>query len=286
MSKVVELFGRLAEGSNRARWTALLRGQRCPYHERVCIKVRKSTPEVSIGTCTVAHGKDDRPIVICPHRLLERRQIFLDTIHLLTLHQPGNELHVVPEISIPGGSVDYFVASTRRGKVVDFSGVELQTLDSTGTVWPERQRFLASVGLPALDGDVNSDKPFGMNWKMTAKTTLVQLHHKIETFEHAGKHLVLVLQDQLLQYMQREFSFSHIQDSRLGDSMHFHVYSLLRDASQERHSGLTLSLARRLSTDAAGIATAMRLQASASVEAEEIIRQLEAKISPTTRLSL
>jgi len=86
-----------------------------------------------IGTCTVNYGKENRPIIICPHRLLERRQIFTDCIHLLTLHEPGNEFHIVP-VSIPGGSVDYFLASAHRRKVKDFVGIELQTLDTTGTV--------------------------------------------------------------------------------------------------------------------------------------------------------
>ena len=50
-----------------------------------------------------------------------------------------------------------------------------------------------------------------MNWKMTAKTILVQLNHKIESFENLGKHMALVLQDHLLAYMQREFAFNHIK---------------------------------------------------------------------------
>jgi hypothetical protein len=34
-------------------------------------------------------------------------------------------------------------------------------------------------------------KAFGMNWKMTAKTTLIQMHHKIKTFEHFNKNTFL-----------------------------------------------------------------------------------------------
>ena len=58
----------------------------------------------------------------------------MDCLQLLTLHEPGNELHVVSEINLPGGSVDYFLVSAARGKVRDFVGVELQALDTTGTV--------------------------------------------------------------------------------------------------------------------------------------------------------
>src|SRR5206468_9115463 len=130
-----------------------------------CLKNRKSSPDVLIGTCTVSHGRDNLPVIICPHRLLERRQIFVDALHLLTLHEPGNELHIVPEISLPGGSVDYFVVSVSRGKVRDFVGIELQTVDTTGTVWPERQRFLDSVGIKVPKEDVECADSFGMNWK-------------------------------------------------------------------------------------------------------------------------
>ena len=85
------------------------------------------------------------PIVICPTRLIERGQVFSDCLHLLTTHEPGNELHVVSEVSVPGGSIDYFLVSVRNGKVKDFVGIELQTLDTTGTVWPRAPTSLEEV---------------------------------------------------------------------------------------------------------------------------------------------
>lgn len=116
---------------------------------------------------------------------------------------------------------------------------------------------------------------------MTAKTTLVQLHHKVETFEQLNKHLVLVLQDGLLDYMGREFDFRQIQEARLGNSMHFHAYAL-----QEFDEGLRLTLASRMSTDAQGIASCLGLQASPSVELEVIVAALQAKISKRTLLTI
>lgn len=227
------------------------------------------------------YGREARNIIICPFRLLERSQIFTDCIHLLTLHEPGNELRIVPEISVPGGSIDYCLASVRLGKVIDFVGIELQTLDTTGTVWPERQRFLQSYGITVRDIDVASGKGFGMNWKMTAKTILMQLHHKIHTFEHLSKHLVLVAQDCLIEYMQREFSFEHIQDARLGNPMHFHSYTLLAEASSYR-----IQLTQRWSTDANGIAQCLGLQTSPRVELEAMLRQIEEKLPQSTLLSV
>lgn len=211
---------------------------------------------------------------------MEGRKIFLDCIHLLTRHEPGNELHVVPEVKIPDGNIDFVLVSARQGKVRDFVGIELQTLDTTGTVWPERQRFLQSVGIPVPDP---ANDKYAMNWKMTAKTILVQLHHKIQTFEHLNKHLVLIIQDPLISYMRKEFAFGHVSNpARIGDSMHFHAYQFIQ-ASDRNYA---LQLNERLSTDGAGIAACLGLRAEAAVELEMIVKILEKKISDRTKLSI
>jgi Restriction endonuclease NotI len=274
MSKISEFF--TFSTTENQDWETILAKQPCAYLGKKCIKNRKSQAEIAIGTCTVQYGKDNRPVIICPHRLLENRQIFLDSIHLLTLHEPGNELHILSEITIPGGSIDYFLISARDGKVKDFVGIELQTMDTTGTVWPERQRFLVEKGIEV--GDIES-KTYGMNWKMTAKTILVQLHHKIQTFEHLNKHLVLVVQDCLLSYMQKEFAFSHISaHAKIGDAMHFHSYRLKTNDDNT----YSISLFARYSTDADGIAKCLGLQAEANVALEVILKTLEGKISKNT----
>lgn len=262
-------------------WSALVESQNCAYLDRKCIKVRKSQPDISIGTCSVKYGvKQARDLIICPYRFLERGQVFLDCLHLLTLHEPGNELHRVAEVEIPGGSVDYFLVSVHAGTVVDFVGIELQALDTTGTLWPPRQQFLNSVGLN-FETERSATSPYGVNWKMTAKTTLIQLHHKVETFEGLGKHLVLVLQDELLNYMRREFNFKHIQDAKLGHAMHFHAYAL-----QPRDNDYHINLVSRSSTDANGIASSLGLQASANVKLEAMVSLLQSKISLKTLLRI
>ena len=165
---------------------------------------------------------------------------------------------------------------------MDFVGIELQTLDTTGTVYPERQRLLGELGFVVDDKDVNSTKSFGMNWKMSTKTTLIQLHHKIDTFEHIGKCLVLAVQDHLLDYMSREFNFDHLSEpGRMGDSMHFHAYCLNSESKEYK-----LELAKRLSTDAEGMSLCLGLQAEAKVGLAEIVENLEARISDDTLLIL
>ena len=115
---------------------------------------------------------------------------------------------------------------------------------------------------------------------MTAKTILVQMHHKVQTFEHMNKKLVLVVQDKLLNYMTREFRFDHLSNPAvIGEPMHFHSYSMVCDETGE----YSLDLAARLSTDVEGIASCLGLQAEARVELAESIARLESKISSATR---
>ena len=279
MSKVKEFFGIYTKRDD-VDWINIISTQYCPYTEKKCVKVRKSSPDISIGVCSVNYSNYNE-VMICPHRLLERRQIFIDCVHLLSLHEPGNELHLLSEVSVPGGSIDYFLVSVNKSKVVDFVGIELQTLDTTGSLWSERAALIHNKGIEVDKADLLS-KTFGMNWKMSAKTILIQMHHKIETFEHLGKHLVLVIQDCFRDYMAREFSFSHFQQARQGDSVHIHSYSLI----EADNNSLRLRLKDRISTDADGIALCLGLQAEAKIELEKITQYLEARISENTLLKI
>ena len=278
MNRVLELFGSSAEQHNED-WKDIVDSQQCPFLGKKCYKVRKSDPDVSIGTCTVLYGTPPEPLLICPARLTDRRQIFADCLHLLTLHEPGNELHIVQEVQIPGGSVDYFLVSAKNEKVKDFVGVEVQTLDTTGTVWPARQRLLAELEIPRYDDAEDSAKSYGINWKMTAKTILVQMHHKIRTFENVNRKLVLVLQDKLLEYMTKEFNFSHLRNpASIGDAMHIHAYGL----ENQGEGQWRLTLNSRASTDVEGVSACLGLQAEAKLEMKQIVRVLQKKISKKT----
>src|SRR5262245_30982239 len=99
-TKIAELYG--LPTFQPAAWEAVVEAQHCLFLDRKCLKNRKSEAEITIGTCTVIYGRSPQPIMICPFRLLERRQIFTDCIHLLKLHEPGNELRIVAELTVPG----------------------------------------------------------------------------------------------------------------------------------------------------------------------------------------
>ncbi len=278
MNKVVELFG-LNCGQPMLSLKECLRNQRCPFTGAKCVKTRKSQPSVAIGTCTISY--QDANVIICPFRLLDKNQIFMDCLHLLTAHEPGNRIHLVSEVKIPGGNVDYFLVSARDGKVKDFVGIELQTMDTTGTVWPERQRLLAREGVKVLKKDLRNTRPYGMNWKMTAKTILVQMHHKAQTFEAINKHFVLIVQDPLMRYMEQEFDFSHVSPALIGNTVHFHSYAL-----KDVDGTLRLSLSSRKSTDSDGVGKCLGLKAEPMMELSELISLLESRLSDDNLLSL
>jgi len=134
----------------------------------------------------------------------------------------------------------------------------------------------------AEEYDAEDRRPYGMNWKMTAKTALVQMNHKIMTLESLSKHLVLVIQDHLLSYMRREFQFDHIENARLGDSAHFHIYSLEKRTDNTFH----LNMQSRLSTDADGIVECLGLMANPNIELSQLITSLESKIGGETLLQI
>lgn len=274
-SRITELFG-FPTSDQSVEWPTVVSRQACPFTESRCVKTRKSQPEVAIGTCTVVPGRSSTTsLVICPNRLLARQQIFLDCVELMGPRKRGDELVLIPEVGIPGGSVDFMLTRLRGGRPIDFVGIELQSLDTTGSIWPERQALLQALGAANPTPGVGDRKAFGINWKMTAKTILVQVHHKVQTFEHLGKHLVLVVQDALMDYIAREFKTDHLASpGEANHAMQFHAYSLV----DGRDGQLDLKLAKTFSTDGDGVATCLGLQAESRVSLSAIEGALSARM--------
>lgn len=99
MKRITEIFGEYTVRDIPYEYLQLLvKNQLCPYTNGLCTKMRKSIPDVRIGTCSVQYQNE--AIIICPFRMLENNQIFMDSLHLLTLHEPGNELYLIPEVKI------------------------------------------------------------------------------------------------------------------------------------------------------------------------------------------
>lgn len=67
----------------------------------------------------------------------------------------------------------YVLAAVRDGNPVDFVAIELQTLDTTGSIWNSRQALLLEHGYDVDEGAARSSGA-SLNWRMTAKTILAQ----------------------------------------------------------------------------------------------------------------
>src|SRR5947209_13416994 len=110
-NSILELFT-ISTKSQEVAWEQIVNKQYCSYLDKRCVKVRKSRPEISIGTCSVRHGgKNPKEIVICTHRFLEKNQIFMDCREILTRYQKGNETDKHSAESIPSRNISYHSAS-------------------------------------------------------------------------------------------------------------------------------------------------------------------------------
>ena len=107
----IEFYGKLVTQETKGDFAQIMAAQQCPFLGRRCIKQRKSDASQTIGACTV--GFQGNPLIICPHRFIAGNQIFLDCLALLGPTESGLDYFAVPEISMPGGTVDYFLVATR-----------------------------------------------------------------------------------------------------------------------------------------------------------------------------
>ncbi len=269
MNRPLEFYGYNTD--RRHNWPEIFADQQCPFLNSKCIKQRKSEPQQTIGACMV--GYQEKPLIICPKRFTESHQIFVDAIGILTARKA--RFFIVPEVTMPGGSVDYFIVAVRENEVIDYLGLEIQSLDTTGTgeIWKARQ----DLG----NDELKQRYKYGINWKMSAKTILMQMHHKAESFEILGKKLVLVIQQQFFDYMSREFQTGHFETGKKEDSVYFHIYDCV-----ELNGKLRLRLAGVKSTDVLGIERMLKLGKSLNISEAEVIERIKAKLPSAIQLQV
>ena len=275
MYKVNELFGRYTNGSSFPDLSSVLVSQSCIFRrDGQCNKNRKSEPDVKIGTCSLCFNNISQPLLICPDRLTDGDLIFRDCLQYLDCS--GCEVFLIPEVSIAVGHIDYVLVAMRNDSVVDFVGIELQTMDTTGSIWPNRQRMLYSEGYSA---DSPSLKNCGVNWKMTAKTILAQMVQKTQVFDAMSKKLVLVCQSPLYDYMSREFNFSEVVDLPIDGrqsefTTYFHYYDYL-----ESDDKMVLSLKGRSGASCSAVERIMLTTTDHDKALKDITQSMESKNS-------
>ena len=271
MSRVNEMFGLYMDGDSFPDLSSVLRDQTCPYSGKPCYKTRKSDPGTAIGTCSLIFDNEKQPILICPEPLTKDGKVFTDCLQFISGSIAGSDLYLIPEVVTSVGRVDYVLAAFSAGRPVDFVPIELQTLDTTGSIWNERQKLLIENGYAVDEGEARS-KGASLNWKMTAKTILAQLVQKSQLFAAMNKNLVLICQTPLYKYMSEHFNFSEVHDATLIDVLHFHMYDYVPE-----NDAMLLKLSEMRSASLTTVERIMGADSDGSKEYKKICEALAAK---------
>ncbi len=244
----VEFYGEFYRNKKAA--TAGEQDDYCPFLDDTCKKRRKSRGE-SIGTCSVGYrgrGQDEyKPHCICPHRF-ETESVLAE---IEPLFADEGEFFATPEVPLMGTAIDY-VAGKRdeQGTVIDFAGVEIQALDTTGSVWDHREAYFDT------DQEMSEvDKTYGINWAMSlTKTMMQQAFKKGKLFRDWGKNLIFILQDVGLEYIRDNYDSSGLRPVRDDDPVHFYSYSLVYQDDTENYEWV---IDEKVSADIEGVTNMM-----------------------------
>lgn len=220
----------------------------CPFLDMRCAKRRKSQPNVTIGTCSVGYRAEFqekyKPIIICPERL-RSPQVF-GKIEQAILPLKGTFFRT-DEVPLVGTSIDHILGKKQGNEIIDFCGVEIQTLDTTGSVWQAVLDFKA--------GKMKGTYNYGMNWAMTyVKTMLQQAYMKGTLFDKWNKKLVYVIQDVGMEFLRETHDISGFHKKRMEDPVHFHIYSLKYNPKTKKYD---LELREEMSSTVEGIGRIM-----------------------------
>lgn len=222
----------------------------CPFLDDTCKKRRKSEGE-SIGTCSVGYrgrGQDEyKPTCICPHRF-ETDSVLGEIEPLFT---DEGEYFTTPEVPLTGTSIDYVAGKMDSdGNVLDFAGIEIQALDTTGSVWPYRENYYDD------NADMeDTDGTYGINWAMSlSKTMMQQAFKKGQVFREWGENLIFLVQDVSIDYLRSNYNASRLREAREDDPVHFYSYSMEFNYDTENYEW---EIDEKLSTDIEGVTNMM-----------------------------
>lgn len=193
---ITEFFGYRAEDKSKASLKAVA-DKKCPFLGSACTKLLGRTREVS-GVCAIRQKKAGSPSVICcPNRIYAEEYKMLHTISRMSFgkelplfagraavakakssgavavfgHGWGGELRLPKRNGVGSYFVDWVLARLDDdGQLVDFTAVEVQTIDTTGKYRDARKALIK-------DRSIVSDT-VGFNWENVAKRIIPQLIYK------------------------------------------------------------------------------------------------------------
>lgn len=204
-----------------------LDSQTCPFLSDICKKPRKSEPHIKVGVCSAGYRgrflREFRPIIICPHRFLQRNTVF-ETIERLYIPRDGKTVEWVSEVSIgTAGSVDYVAVKPDNAgtSVEDFLCVEFQAAGTTGTPWPAVLDFKNDRTFS------RSSYQYGINWANEfVKTMMQQVYKKGRVIRYWNRKIIFVVQDVAIEYLRSAVDTSGLRDARDEDTIHFVTFGM------------------------------------------------------------
>ena len=117
----------------------------CPFLDVRCVKSGHGVP-IPLGTCSVLSSYG--PIVTCPKRFYGDNHILLYDVASALLETQSNVV-IVPEIGTTPSSTFDWIAATHdgAGAVQDYHGIEVQSIDITGSVRPFFEAYMQKADI-------------------------------------------------------------------------------------------------------------------------------------------
>lgn len=236
--KIVEFFGYSPLDPKGLEYAGR---KECPFVKGDCVKPRH-------GACSVQQIEPE-PVICCPNRLYANKYLILadiahetfgGSVELVSAPEAaqrranntinGNEVAVFgrywgQELPLPrpsgGGAqegrkyyVDWILAKLdKHGKLLEFTAVEVQTIDTTGNYSEQSAKYFAGKAFKDAQGRLPGFSSAGMNWENVNKRILPQLIYKghvLRREERCSKGLFFVCPKQV---------YSRISE-RLGGKLH------------------------------------------------------------------
>lgn len=190
----------------------------CPFLDGPC---QKSTYEDAdgvrrpMGVCSMFHHGQQIAIT-CPHRLKEDGLIFRAAASFCFPQAAPEEVLHIPEMRLPtnrgrAGNLDYVLVYQKNGKVLDFAGMELQTVYFSGT--GIRNGFIDYIE-NQKEGTKFSPKQTGQqhpDYRSSSKKRLLpQLIEKGPIFSTWKKKFTVAIHEDFYQDLLRSVSFKEV----------------------------------------------------------------------------
>jgi len=239
----------------------------CPFLDIRCTKKGHSGSKIPLGYCSVKRNVPSGAIITCPNRLYGAYEIFrrpiveaFGTTSNVRLKAEQGGLH-------PDFMMDWVIVRTDRDMAVtDFFGVEVQTIDITGSVYPAFDAYIKGHA-------TWKRKTYGINWANVWKRLIPQVIAKAQVYKHLGKKIYVILQDSLLTYVLSRGDLKPISASSAEIVFHTYEYNGKADDDGIR----SLEFCREIRTTIENLQYAFMVQ-SIKISQEEALSLIQADI--------